>query len=60
MEVTVYNLATLLADLGRLDEAEAFYARALGTFERALGDGHPHTGICREGLEMLRGGGQPS
>jgi len=53
--LTVHNMATLLAGLGRAAEAESLYGRALAAFEAALGAEHPHTGICREGLEALRG-----
>ncbi|MFP5286299.1 MAG: tetratricopeptide repeat protein, partial [Thermoanaerobaculia bacterium] len=52
--LTVHNLATLLAGLGRTGEAEALYGRALATFESALGADHPHTEVCREGLAALR------
>jgi predicted RNA polymerase sigma factor len=52
--LTVDNMATLLAALGRSAEAEALYGRALAVFEAALGAAHPHTGICRERLETVR------
>jgi len=34
---TVNNLGTLYADLGRLDEAEKIYQRAIQGYEKALG-----------------------
>ena len=41
--MTVNNLAVLLKDQGKLDEAKAMYERALAGRERTLGADHPHT-----------------
>ena len=40
---TVGNLANVLMDQGKLDEAKAMYERALARYERALGADHPDT-----------------
>ena len=40
---TVNNLANLLSDQGKLDEAEPLYRRALAGKEEALGPAHPST-----------------
>ena len=37
------NLAVVLKDQGKLDEAKAMYERALAGRERTLGADHPHT-----------------
>ena len=41
--MTVNNLAVVLKDQGKLDEAKAMYERALAGRERTLGADHPHT-----------------
>jgi len=41
--------------VGRITEAQPLYRQALEVFERRLGKQHPHTLVCREGLEALGG-----
>jgi hypothetical protein len=50
--MTLHNLATLLAGLGRSGEAKVRYRRALDIFESTLGAEHPHSLICRECYEQ--------
>jgi tetratricopeptide (TPR) repeat protein len=45
---TVNSLGVLYADLGRLDEAEKMYQRALGGFEKRLGYEHERCHSVRE------------
>ena len=47
---TVGNLAILLDEQGKLDEAEPLYRRALAGKEEALGPAHPDT----QSAELLR------
>ncbi|HEV2843880.1 MAG TPA: tetratricopeptide repeat protein [Thermoanaerobaculia bacterium] len=51
LALTLHNLATLLASLGRSAEARPLFERALGMMEGSLGPEHPHTVICREARE---------
>jgi tetratricopeptide (TPR) repeat protein len=50
---TVCNLANLLAEQGRFEEAEPLYRRALDGFERSLGAMHPSTLSTLNGLAIL-------
>ena len=50
---TVYNLAILLREQGKYDEAEPLYRRALAGKEEALGPAHPDTLGTVEGLAIL-------
>ncbi|MCA8992426.1 MAG: tetratricopeptide repeat protein, partial [Planctomycetaceae bacterium] len=48
------NLAQLLQDTNRLDEAEPLMRRAVGIFRSSLGDEHPHTqGVQRNYDHLL-------
>ena len=39
--------------MGRLDDAEQFYGRALGNFERTLGPRHPKVATCLSNYAAL-------
>eukprot|EP00741_Cyanophora_paradoxa_P013228 tig00000178_g12777.t1 len=51
--VTANNLAALYGALGRRDEAEALYKRALAIQEAALGPAHPDTAQSLHNLGVL-------
>jgi tetratricopeptide (TPR) repeat protein len=51
--MTLHNLAVLLRALGRHDEAEALYRRALALFRQALGPDHPKLITCLRSLARL-------
>ena len=48
-----HNLGGLLAEMGRLDEAEVLLREALAGFQLALGEGHPDTRNSAALLEAL-------
>ena len=54
--IRLNNLATLLKDTNRLDEAEPLMRRALKIFEDSLGAEHPSTVTVRKNLEGFREG----
>ena len=54
---TVGNLAEVLRQQGKLDEAKAMYERALAGQERALGADHPDTLSTVNNLAFLLGDG---
>lgn len=45
--------ARLLHSIGRLEETELMYRRALKIYEESLGPQHLHTKVVRENLEIL-------
>lgn len=47
------NLAQLLQETNRLNEAEPLMRRSLGIFEENVGSDHPNSIIVRENLELL-------
>lgn len=47
------NLASLLKEKGRYDEAELLYRRAFETIENALGSNHPSTITVRKNLQRF-------
>ncbi|MFX0062161.1 MAG: tetratricopeptide repeat protein, partial [Candidatus Hermodarchaeota archaeon] len=49
------NLASLLGDMGRYEEAEPLHRRALAITEQALGKDHPDTGARLNNLAHLLG-----
>ncbi|HYU35701.1 MAG TPA: tetratricopeptide repeat protein [Thermoanaerobaculia bacterium] len=53
MALTLHNLATLFAGLGRPAAALPLYRRALTIFETFLGREHPHFLACREYCERF-------
>jgi len=53
LAMTLHNLASLFAALGRPAEARSLYRHALTIFERALGPEHPHVLVCRQACQTL-------
>ena len=51
--IRLNNLARLLQDANRFDEAEPLLRRALTIFERSLGPAHPDTMTARNNLAAL-------
>ncbi len=51
----VFNLGSVLQDLGDLDGARAHYERALQICRECLGEDHPHTVAVRKNLDSLDG-----
>ncbi|KAF7965512.1 hypothetical protein HWV62_43094 [Athelia sp. TMB] len=51
---TVHNLARVCSDLGKYDQADAFYARALTGREKQLGADHPDTLMTMHDVALLR------
>ena len=49
----LYNLASLCSSMGRRDEAESQFRRALDIWERTLGKSHPQVSRCLIGLAVL-------
>ena len=49
----IRNLGSLMEALGELQTARECYERALGIFDRFLGENHPHTIGVRGYLERL-------
>ena len=53
MAADLNNLAGLLYDTNRLEEAEPLFRRALAIWEKSLGPDHPYTMSVRESLAVL-------
>jgi hypothetical protein len=51
--VTLNNLASMLAEQGRYEEARPLHERALAIREKVLGKEHPDTEMLRENLRSL-------
>jgi hypothetical protein len=52
--LTANNLGVLMQSIGRKDEAEGLFRRALKVFESQLGSEHPKTRMALENLEAIK------
>jgi tetratricopeptide (TPR) repeat protein len=53
MATSLNNLAMIYHAKGQYEQAEPFYRRALGIFEKSLGSGHPNVKLSLDNLAKL-------